>query len=313
MEDNQTEPAQTATTTHIVLACDESGAKGYADRDEAAPGETGVFAGLMVPADHLDIIAPEFGAVAQEYASDDGKLHITDLPPDRQHALREDIYALIKKHRIPCFYEAVHVAGFHRAYTEHKQVVDQARAARQSQIKMGSPRSVAPSLHAALFQGLYGKIIAFCLEREKLRLHIEVRTDRVDAPLVKNFEDTARDLLAFGARIERVTGFDPARKKVVEGTLEIGALPEDVQIPVVVEQLDIRTVDDSDGLVVAADVLANSLEYLFRSRAPAERYRPLNEPEAFKDHPLKASLDSFLRWDGYNFTDSFYAHPKAPT
>jgi hypothetical protein len=35
--------------THVILACDESGAKGYADGDEQSPGEVGVFAGIMVP------------------------------------------------------------------------------------------------------------------------------------------------------------------------------------------------------------------------------------------------------------------------
>lgn len=34
--------------TKIVLACDESGAKGFADRDESYPGEVGVFAGILV-------------------------------------------------------------------------------------------------------------------------------------------------------------------------------------------------------------------------------------------------------------------------
>lgn len=33
----------------FILACDESGAKGYADQDEQFPGQIGVFAGLLVP------------------------------------------------------------------------------------------------------------------------------------------------------------------------------------------------------------------------------------------------------------------------
>ena len=36
------------TTTKIVFACDESGAKGYADQTESFPGEVGVFAGILV-------------------------------------------------------------------------------------------------------------------------------------------------------------------------------------------------------------------------------------------------------------------------
>ena len=55
--------------THIILACDESGSKGYADQDESTHGETGVFAGLMVPATDLAAIGPAFDDVVQRYAA----------------------------------------------------------------------------------------------------------------------------------------------------------------------------------------------------------------------------------------------------
>jgi hypothetical protein len=101
--------------THIILACDESGAKGYADRDEAFPGETGVFAGLMAPAEFVAKVAPDFDVVAAKYATPEGKLHITDLPFEKQAALRNEMFELIRAHKLPCLYEAVHVAGLTRA------------------------------------------------------------------------------------------------------------------------------------------------------------------------------------------------------
>ena len=312
MTDGQDTTNQSKTITHIILACDESGSKGYADRDEETPGETGVFAGIMVPAADVGTVAPDFDAAAKRYASVDGKLHITDLPPEHQQSLREEMFSLVRTHKLPCFYEAIHVAGFHRAHKQLRDHVEQARAARQSAIKLGGHAATPSSLHAALFQGLYSKILAFCLEREKTRLHIEVRTDRVDSTIVKNFDQEARELLNFGAKIRRVTGFDPKSKRLLEGSVEIGAVPIENQLPIIVEHLEITVVDDSDGLVVAADVLANSLEYLFRTRPPEERFRALNTPEAFARHLLRDCLDSFERWDGYNFTDSFYAHPLDP-
>jgi hypothetical protein len=54
----------TATPQFIVFACDESGAKGYADRDEWLPGEVGVFAGIMVPGKLLATVQPQFDAIA---------------------------------------------------------------------------------------------------------------------------------------------------------------------------------------------------------------------------------------------------------
>jgi hypothetical protein len=44
----------------MVLACDESGAKGYADRDEAFPGEVGVFAGILMPEEVSREKMPDF-------------------------------------------------------------------------------------------------------------------------------------------------------------------------------------------------------------------------------------------------------------
>lgn len=110
--------------THVILACDESGAKGYADRDEACPEETGVFAGLMAPADCVAKVAPDFDAVAAKYATAAGKLHITDLSPEKQAALRNEMFALVRTHKLPCFYEAVHVAGFHRSHKDLSALMD---------------------------------------------------------------------------------------------------------------------------------------------------------------------------------------------
>src|SRR6266536_5776915 len=69
-----------------------------------------------------------------------------------------------------------------------------------------------------------------------------------------------------------------------------------------VEHLEFKIVDDRDGLVVAADVLANSLAYLFKTRPPEEQFKALNTPEAFQRHTLKDCLDSFWDLSGYNFT-----------
>ena len=57
----------TPTPQFVVLACDESGLKGYADRDERTVGEVGVFASIMVPGELLARAQAQFDAVAQKY------------------------------------------------------------------------------------------------------------------------------------------------------------------------------------------------------------------------------------------------------
>jgi hypothetical protein len=44
----------------IVVFCDESGAKGYADQLEKEPGEIGIFAGFPVQRENLGLLAAEF-------------------------------------------------------------------------------------------------------------------------------------------------------------------------------------------------------------------------------------------------------------
>ena len=97
---------------HIVLACDESGAKGYADQDEAFPGEVGVFAGILIPQQEREAEArPRFQALCDRYRLLSGKLHIADLSPEQQTALRTDVFTAIREMNLPCFWYAIHVSG----------------------------------------------------------------------------------------------------------------------------------------------------------------------------------------------------------
>lgn len=178
--------------THVVLACDESGAKGYADRNEQETGEVGVFAGILINLDRFKAVAGEFDAVAAKYVSFN-KLHITDLAPAQQQSLRQEMFSLLLHHRLPCFWEAIHVAGFHKVHRTDQSLHDRAMAGHRSRVKL-SVRPPAPaSLHVALFQGLYSRVIAFCMEPQRAHLHLQIRTDQVDSPIAKTFEQRPRN------------------------------------------------------------------------------------------------------------------------
>jgi hypothetical protein len=85
-----------------------------------------------------------------------------------------------------------------------------------------------------------------------------------------------------------------------------------MQIEAVVTQLTINTVRDGDGYVLAADVLANSLHYLFKHRDQAELYEPLNQPAAIIKHPIAHHLAAFYDWGiGDLVGDRLYRHPKS--
>ena len=109
------------TTTNVVFGCDESGAKGYADQVEAYACEVGVFAGILVPQECEATARPECQAIYDRYKPTTGKLHIAELPPDQQEALRQDVYAAIRKLNLPCFWYAIHVDGLNDWYLRQKK------------------------------------------------------------------------------------------------------------------------------------------------------------------------------------------------
>ena len=163
---------------------------------------------------------------------------------------------------------------------------------------MGSPRSNPESLHVALYLGLYSHLIAFCEERGRHELDVEMRLDNVDSPSARDFESAAKNLLNLDARVKRVTGFDPGAKAVTGEIRSKIVLPEELSVSVVLRSLTLNLVNDQDPLVLAADVLANSLTNLFHAREANEKFGPLNRPEAVVTHPLAVQLDAFWNWGG---------------
>jgi Protein of unknown function (DUF2934) len=305
--------------TRVILACDESGAKGYANQDEAYDGEVGVFAGIMVSDSQLTAVEADFTTIYDKYKPTAGKLHIAELAPASQDGLRQDIYAAVRKHKLPCFWYALHVAGVHRHHIEFQRDLQGARADAEAhstqpgRFKGGSPRENPASIHVLLFEGLYAHLVAFLEERARRNVEIEVRTDRIDNPIVDRFEEVSQKLLGDMIHTHTSTRFDTFTNEVVEGKMRVEAhIPASMQIELIVRSLQIHAVDNDDGIVLGADVIANHLNYLFKNRDTSEKYDPLNWPTAVRKHPLKDHLDAFYFWgNGDPIGDGIYKHPKA--
>ena len=168
-------------------------------------------------------------------------------------------------------------------------------------------------MHVELFSGLYGHLIAFLEERQRKDVDIEIRTDQIDNPIAKDFEAIAEELLSENPVIQKTTGWNTVTETKVNGEIRVGLmLPQDMRIETVIRSLSIKPVRDEDGFVLAADVLANSLNHLFKNRKDEERYSALNTLEAVSDHPLAEHLDAFNDWgNGDIVGDRLYMHPKA--
>lgn len=308
--------------TKVFVYCDESGAKGYANQEETFPGEVGVFAGIMIPGQSIATVKSAFDQIAARYMPPSGKLHIAELSPEQQGHIRNKLFAEIRRTQLPCFWYAIHVAGLHAYHSDQiaslrrsAETLRLARGGNDPRIKRGSPREEPASMHIELFSGLYSHLVAFLVERGQEGVDIEIRTDQVDTPIMKRFEEVASDLLNMDPRVSTITGFDTIEKRVVRGSVTSSVQwPPALDFSPVVNSLAIGMAPQSDGLVLAADVLANSLNYLFKNRTSDTLYTPLNCRDAVANHPLAGHLDAFIDWgSGDLIGDRIYRHPKANT
>lgn len=305
-------------TSNIILACDESGAKGYADQQESYPGEVGVFAGILVPEEREYVARTAFQEIYDRYQPVSGKLHIAELEPAEQSNLRNDIYEKVRTLELPCLWYAIHVAGLNDWYLTQERFLEDTRERALEEnptprIRQGSPRNNIPSMHEELFVGLYTNLIAFLEERRCKRVSIELRTDRIDSPIVKNFEKGCKRVLEPYPQVHLVPGWDTVENEKVEAEIRFDVnWPDSLDLDIEIASLSIIPIRDGDCFTLAADVLANNLHYLFKNRPNSELYKALNEPSAIQDHPLANNLAAFYDWGtGDVIGDRLYSHPRS--
>ena len=294
----------------ICLVCDESGAKGYADKKEKYPGEVGVMAGFIFPEKCLNELYPDLEKIALP-SPIENKCHITGLSPDKQDRLRNNLFAYFKEKNILCLYEAIHSEGFYR---HNKTVTDLSNKAKNqcwSEIKL-SNNQTKELLHEHLFQGLFGKAVALCTDYLGKKFHLKVITDTIDVPVKERFEKTAKELLSFGnnAEVKNVTGYDPAKNEVVERKI-ISKVedPNNLMGDFSGVQFTIEMQDSC--LTFAADIVANSIYRHFKSRKEGFVGKALNTTDAIKGHPLESNMYGLWKGDASTyFADAVFMHPK---
>lgn len=168
------------------------GCQGLRRPNRVVPGEVGVFAGILVPDECEAAARPELQAIIDKYKPQTGKLHIADLTPEQQGALRQDVYAAIRKLSLPCFWYAIHVEGLHTWHLAQIKMREETKQAALTvqptpRVKLGSVRDAPPSMHEELFAGLYGHLVAFLEERAARKCPSRFGPIRSTLPSSKTF------------------------------------------------------------------------------------------------------------------------------
>lgn len=296
--------------TDLLLAIDESGAKGYSDQVERSPGEAGVMAGFVLPAREVNRVRTELERVQKGFLTN-GKPHITDLSRAEQERLRTDIFDYFQQTGICWFFEAVYVQGFHENAKSINKMIEDGRKKRRSPIKVSHIR-YKESLHSELFLGIFGKAVAFGFEvLRKQKFHIEVLSDQVDKKLLKMFEAEGQKLLSIGKPTRReVTGFDPAENKVVRGEIRT-EIKANAEVIGDYSEITFTIGCETSSLTIAADVLSNSVYHHLKKTQENKVGKPLNTKDAITGHPLANLV--FGAWESKEtnyIADAIFMHPK---
>lgn len=291
----------------VRMIIDESGAKGYSDKRESEPGELGVMVGYLVPESYAAEVKVELDRIRNAYISH-GKIHITDLTPKEQQALRDKIIRYFKAKQIPWVYESTYVEGFYKNAESVAAICTRAKAERRSPIKLSSHEK-KDLLHSELFLGTFGKSVAFCLDFIGAFCKIDIVTDRIDDKIKRVFREEADRLLTVGERkIEKVKGYDPETKTVVQGAIIMEVTGgKDMLGDFSGISYAIRSEDSA--LTLAADVLANSVYYHLKQSQAYSLGRPLNTRAAIQGHPLESLVYGVFD-DQVYVPDAVYLHPE---
>lgn len=265
----------------LYLICDESGSKGFAHNQETFEGEFGVFAGYLLKENDYDRLKRIFQDIYKKYELPGQKLHITDLAPEMQQKLREEVFELLKEEKLTCVYEAISVKGYNREYLKISEIKDKQREELKEKFTF-SNNVERERLHSELFQALFGKAIAYFIDMFGGLPYIFVITDNIDNTLKKEFEIKARELINPFETPMQIKAFDKEKKAPVSKTVTFTS--EILNDEISDTKFEITVEDNS--LTLVADILANSILYYIKQSVSQNPNIILNSKEAIAGHPL---------------------------
>lgn len=292
----------------VYFICDESGAKGYADKSEQYFGEVGIVAGYFIPETHIDMVKQDLANITSQFVSS-GKLHITDLPDNDKQALREQIFKYFIDRNVICTYEAVFSEGFHKNHTENVNRLEKARINNTSSVRLNEHEKVE-MLHAELLVGAFAKVVSFGIDNVGNDITFKIITDNIDKPIIKMFQKMANKFLNIEDETKTVvTGWDKANGVKTQRTITT-KISNSSEFLLDLSKITYEISCELSPLTVAADVLANSINYYFRSKPNALHALP-NKPDAIRDHPLHSLFYGLWEEENFNWAaDAIFMHPE---
>lgn len=273
----------------IVLVVDESGEKGFSKKPEAYPGAIGVMSGYLILEKGIEEIRRIFDHLVKDFKVN-GKLHLTDLPADRQEQVRKIIFSFFQNGNIGWINQAIYSQGLYQSVFEPARKGD------------GKPEK----LHVKLFYGLFIKALARARLCGDDAIHIRIITDLIDEKTLREFKDEADHFINVlqGNKITRYyPSYDHENKKPIKTYVDTQVVTEN---PSRFKSIDYSIESEDSSLTFVADVLANSAHYYLKKKQDANTGIDLNSRVAIEPHPLSDLLFIPYEEGQRDFFDALY-------
>lgn len=294
----------------FCLVVDESGAKGRSTLQEQFTGELGVMAGFLIPGNFLAGVRTDLEEISSRYGSR-GKLHVTDLSPEAQGALRQDVFNYLRLRGVRWVYDAIYVQGLYQGTEQVNEITCRGREERKRSTVRVSERECVELLHANLFLGIFMKAVAFLLDQGTKAARIHVVTDRIDGPVLDLLREKVDDFMRVGNKsVSAVTGYDVEKKQKVHAEISF-EITEGAEALWDLSGFDYDISIEVSPLTLAADVLANSVNYHLKELQKRSLGAELNHKTSIDGHPLTHLVYGAISGDTWWFSDRFYSHPGA--
>lgn len=249
----------------ILAFIDESGAGGYSrNLEPIRDREIGLMCALLFPAKHVEKYRNAFRSGYERFLDampNDAKLHITDAFASRNEcwatiarSVRSEFHRLIDCLQIPVVYDARRLAVERDSHELQEIFVSQAKKSRRSPIKISDHPSQS-KVEGALILGLALKLDAFCTDSGHKK--IDMLFDRIDDKVAQEYRKIVARISNIGNSTRIVKGWNTETKSQIQSKISTKI---DAPFPINTQCLgELRVVGKNDPLILAADIVTNSL------------------------------------------------------
>lgn len=297
----------------FYLICDESGAKGYSNKSEEDIDSLGLAVGLIALPAQIDRLRRYCHMIYVKYLQDGtNKFHITDLPPENQNNLRNDVCNFIIDNNLRLVYSSVLKQGMHQQYKNVKSLHEKIIMREKENgygINMSDPKeNMLQYLYCdAIFRFFAAIIDNF---QKDGNFNAIIYSDMLDDKLLDDIKNGIKEVLeydSYSKNTVEVRRYNYQSKCVEKAK---GSIEFNVDIP---ESLNAKEFNNitfgfqiDESLAILPDVIANSLLYFAKRKLKIDLNLPISSRELISDYPLEEYFVSLSSQDDFDFLGNLY-------